>query len=158
MAHATSTQRAQHTLRLAGSLSARRWGALVRAGAWIAWTRAALAMRPWRSVSAAFDREPVRPGAPDWDRAKDTLWAVDAVARRVLPKRPCLTQALVARKLLRRHGVETTLQLGAARDGKAGFKAHAWLERNGEVVIGRTRTDTYVPFEPAARAPHSART
>lgn len=149
MAHMSPVQR---TLRLAGSLTAGRWVALARAAGWIAWTRAALAVRPWRTVSATFDREPVRPGPPDWPQARDTLWAVDAVARRVLPKRPCLTQALVARKLLRRHGVDTTLRLGAARDETIGFRAHAWLERDGDVVIGRTRPGEYIPFKPAARS------
>ena len=47
----------------------------------------------------------------------------------------CLTNALVAEALLARYGYPATLRIGASRqDG--GFAAHAWVERNGEVVIG----------------------
>ena len=69
-------------------------------------------------------------------RARAAVWAVDAVARRVLPRRPCLTQALVGRRALRRFGVETALQIGAVRDEGGAFSAHAWLEHGGRVVLG----------------------
>ncbi len=142
------------SLRLAARLSPGRWIALGQALAWVSATRAALAVLPWRRISAAFERSPTRPGPPDWDRAKQTVWAVDAVARRVLPARPCLTQALVARHLLRRQGVDTELQIGAARSTKGEIQAHAWLEHNGQIVIGRIRSDVpYTPFRPAAAPP-----
>ena len=146
----------RRTLSLAASLPAQRWAALAEAAAWIAWTRALLTLRPWREVSARFEREPLRPGPPDWTRANLTLWAVHAVARRVLPEKPCLTQALAARTLLRRLGVDTQLRLGAARDGERGFRAHAWLEHDGDVVMGRMHAGHYVPFVPAHPSPRAA--
>lgn len=139
----------RHSVQTAAALSPRRWAALAEAAAWIGWTRAAMSLRPWRRVADRFEREPVRPGPPDWARANLVLWAVSAVARRVLPEKPCLTQALVARTLLRRAGVDTELRIGAARDAEAGFRAHAWLEHDGDIVMGRTRADEYVPFAPA---------
>ena len=139
-------------LRLATTLSPGRWFALAEALVWVAATRAALAVVPWRHVSAAFERTPVRPGPPDWARARRAVWAVDAVARRVLPARPCLTQALVARRMLRRCGVETALQLGAARGPEGDFRAHAWLEHDGRTVIGQVHSDVpYTPFRSPAR-------
>jgi hypothetical protein len=63
------------------------------------------------------------------------LWAVAAVNRRLFPDRPCLTQALAARYLLSRGGVPSVLQIGVTRDGSE-LQAHAWLEREGGVIIG----------------------
>ncbi|WP_424518876.1 lasso peptide biosynthesis B2 protein [Rubrivirga sp.] len=142
----------QSSFRTATALTGPRWVALARAAAWIFWTRAVLTLRPWNRVAPAFERDPVRSGPPNWSQAKIDLWAVEAVARRVLPEKPCLTQALVARKLLRRHGVDTTLRLGAARTGQRGFRAHAWLEHNGTTVIGRTQGDSYIPFAPLSQS------
>ena len=139
-------------LRLAATLPVGRWVALGEALVWVPATRAALAVVPWRRLSAAFERTPTRPGPPDLARAKHAIWAVDAVARRVLPARPCLTQALVARRMLRRYGVDTDLQIGAARGPEGDFRAHAWLERDGRTLIGRIRSDVpYIPFRTAGR-------
>jgi len=63
------------------------------------------------------------------------LWAVAAVNRRLFPERPCLTQALAARYLLSRGGVSSVLRIGVAREGDD-LQAHAWLEREGVVIIG----------------------
>jgi len=91
----------------------------------------------------------------DEEAERRLLWAVEAATRRVLPRRPCLTQALVARLLLARRGAQpTTLHLGVARrlDGTLG--AHAWLERNGAVLIGGdASTATYSVLRPD---PHPA--
>jgi hypothetical protein len=63
-------------------------------------------------------------------------WAAHAVGRRFLPERPCLTQALVLQYLLLRHGDEATeLHIGVTKE-KEGLQAHAWIERNGTVLIG----------------------
>ena len=148
-------QRVGHAVRTVRSLSGAQWGALARAAAWVPLTRVALLAVPWRRLSAAFEAAPVRhSGAPDWERARAAVWAVEAVSRRALRDRPCLTQALVARHLLRRRGVETTLEIGAVRDGEGDVVAHAWLERNGRVVLGGEGSPSaYVRFRPAARRP-----
>jgi hypothetical protein len=63
--------------------------------------------------------------------------AVEAVSRRI-PQATCLTQALSAQLLLRHLGYDSSLCLGVARDHRGEFRAHAWLEREGSVVIGGT--------------------
>lgn len=63
------------------------------------------------------------------------LTVVAVVSRSLLGDKPCLTQALVAQCLLRRTGYDTTLRIGVSKDEHA-FRAHAWLEREGRVVIG----------------------
>ena len=61
------------------------------------------------------------------------LWAIAVTARHL--GFPCLAQALAARVLLERCGLDCRLRLGVDRaDGR--FEAHAWLERGGRVVVG----------------------
>lgn len=65
-------------------------------------------------------------------------WAANAVGHRLLPKRPCLTQALVLQYILLRGGDELAqLHIGVAKEDEE-LQAHAWVERNGKVLIGGT--------------------
>jgi hypothetical protein len=86
------------------------------------------------------------------------LRAVESVTRRLLPRRPCLTQALTARLLLARRGARpTTLQIGVARGTDEALGAHAWLERNGAVLIGGTAApQSYTPLTDSSRFPERA--
>ena len=61
-------------------------------------------------------------------------WAVTAASRRV-PAATCLTQALALHLLCRRRGWPTQLQIGVARSDGA-FRAHAWVEHDGKILIG----------------------
>jgi hypothetical protein len=64
-------------------------------------------------------------------------WAI-TVAARYVPANTCLTRALAASRLLARRGVGSRLQIGVARiDGE--FQAHAWVECNGDVIVGKTK-------------------
>lgn len=70
---------------------------------------------------------------------KRVTWAANAVGFRILPKRPCLTQALVAQFLLRLRGdTTTTMHIGVAKGDEGELLAHAWLEHAGRVIIGGT--------------------
>lgn len=48
----------------------------------------------------------------------------------------CLSNALVAQAMLQRHGYDATLRLGVKRDANGAFCAHAWVERDGRIVVG----------------------
>ena len=48
----------------------------------------------------------------------------------------CLTVALVAQALLKRHGYESRFCIGVRRSEDRAFAAHAWLEREGQVIVG----------------------
>ena len=63
------------------------------------------------------------------------VWAV-TVASRYVPAATCLTQALVTTVMLTRNGHEATVRIGVARTDDGQFKAHAWVESNGCIVIG----------------------
>jgi hypothetical protein len=131
---------------------------LARAGAFVAGVRVALWVLPYRVVRRWMERPPaVSHGATASNEyGRRVIWAVGAVARRLLPERPCLTQALVAQRLLRRGGIESEMHIGVTRGPSGGLLAHAWLEREGRVLIGgQDGFDRYVPLR-AVGAPTSA--
>jgi hypothetical protein len=64
-------------------------------------------------------------------------WAVRASSRYV-PSATCLTQAFATLLLLDRLGQSADLRIGVARGEEGEFKAHAWVEADGSVVIGGT--------------------
>ena len=69
---------------------------------------------------------------------KRAAWAANAVGHRLLPKRPCLTQALVLQYILLRRGDELAqLHIGVAKEDEE-LQAHAWVQRTDKVLIGGT--------------------
>jgi hypothetical protein len=70
---------------------------------------------------------------------------VEVAARRV-PRATCLVRALAAQALLARHGHPSQLRLGVARGADRAFEAHAWLERDGQILIGGGPEGRYVPL------------
>jgi len=75
------------------------------------------------------------------------IWAV-TVACRYVPLATCLTQALVTKVLLGRHGHHATVRIGVARSDGGELQAHAWVESNGRVVIGGSEASLkhYIPL------------
>lgn len=67
-------------------------------------------------------------------------------ASRVVPNATCLTQAISLHYLLARSGREGRIHIGVRRDTAGVFKAHAWVELDGVVVIGGGDIDGYVPL------------
>lgn len=63
------------------------------------------------------------------------VWAV-TVASHCVSDATCLTQALATQVLLGRRGQHTSLRIGVARSATGQFQAHAWVEKDGGVVIG----------------------
>jgi hypothetical protein len=91
---------------------------------------------------------------PRWARSTPqyrlrAAWAAHAVGRRLLPERPCLTQALVLQYLLLRRRDDTAeLHIGVTKSQDEDFQAHAWVERDGQVLIGGTNAPKkYKRFE-----------
>lgn len=127
---------------------ARSWAdkvLLVRAFGLVSGVRLGLWALPFRTVQRLVDH-PVVPSdalteggaAPlraEHAYQRRVVGAVEAVGRRLLGDRPCLVQALVAQRLMRQGGYDSVLRIGVAKDGRE-LLAHAWLEREGRVVIG----------------------
>lgn len=76
----------------------------------------------------------------------DTAWAVRTAAH-VLPLAlTCLPQALTVKYLLRRDP-DMPLHIGVERSDPGGFRAHAWVEKEGRIIIGNwPDEETYQPI------------
>jgi hypothetical protein len=145
-----------------------RW-LLARAFVLVASIRVALRLFPFRILRpvlarATFGAAPRRRSRP---RAVERVpWAV-ALAAAYVPGSTCLVQALAAQILLVRYGEASKLQIGVAREQRAGVRAHAWVEHGGKVVIGNSplgdwALDDFLPLfgleEPKSRTRSSVTT
>jgi hypothetical protein len=121
------------------ALRPRDWIALVKALVTLLGVQAGLRMtsiarlKSWASLLGS--------GAEPLERV---VWSVRAVARR-LPGCTCLVSAIGLQRLLAQQGHASELHIGVARLGER-FAAHAWVTRNGELLIGETDGETYVPL------------
>ena len=103
-------------------------------------TRLGLVLLPYRVVRGWFDRwgsHVVREGSPEYEKL--LTWAGSGLGRYMLGDKPCLTQALVVQGLLRRAGRDVEMKIGVARSKNGPIQAHAWLEREGRVILGGRR-------------------
>ncbi len=82
-----------------------------------------------------------QPSRPDPDRI---AWAVATASSAVPGGGNCLVRALATEVMLGRAGYPCELRIGVAKPTAGGFKAHAWLESDGKVVIGRFELGEYV--------------
>jgi hypothetical protein len=132
-----SPARTIKSLRSLAALPAQDRRLFVSALGLVAATRLGLTILPSRVIIRAVARmSRARPGArtKGLDPRRIT-WTVERVAVRI-PGATCLTQALAAHMLLWRHGHRSQLCLGVARTEQGDFRAHAWLESQGRIVIG----------------------
>lgn len=68
--------------------------------------------------------------------AEDIGWAVTRAARYVPFRAVCLPQAMAARVMLERRGVQSVMHFGAAKGTNKPLDAHAWLDAAGVEVTG----------------------
>ena|SRR5687768_6598334 len=107
--------------------------------------RAALGRVPFETLGAAVARlgrrrrriEPIRgaAGARRIERIERVVRGVNRASRRVRGA-TCLTRALAVQALLGFTGVSSLVRYGVGRDANGGFRAHAWVECDGRVIIG----------------------
>jgi Transglutaminase-like superfamily len=74
------------------------------------------------------------------------LWAVETAGRRVPFASTCLTRALAVQVLLARSGDQSDLRIGVTRDSNGKFLAHAWLEKQGDILIGGDCSNDFTPM------------
>lgn len=111
---------------------------LVLALVLVAHVRVALCILPSRlSLRLVRRLADVDSGEPRAQRpaAERVAWAVSA-ASRVVPRATCLTQAISGQLLLRYYGYAAKICLGVTRTEPGSFLAHAWLERDGRILLG----------------------
>ncbi len=64
-------------------------------------------------------------------------WAVTVAGRYTPGGAMCLVKALTTQLLLSRYGYVHRLHIGVAKSATQVFRAHAWVECQGRVVIGK---------------------
>ncbi|HMK34282.1 MAG TPA: lasso peptide biosynthesis B2 protein [Desulfomonilaceae bacterium] len=115
--------------------------AMVLMGIWLG-----LRLFSFKAVLEAVDRPsrrmsyPNRCSRPRLDRI---VWAVLAVSWYWPLMMNCLAQALAAKVMLKREGYRTLVRIGVATSESAGLSAHAWLEYNGEVILGGAGSEDF---------------
>ena len=73
-------------------------------------------------------------------------WTIRAVSEYV-PGATCLTQALSGQVLLARRGYPSRLHIGVSKKPRGELEAHAWLECDGQIVLGdHGYLAVYTPF------------
>jgi hypothetical protein len=111
--------------------------------------RVAVTVLPIRMVLRAVNRyaAPRDSGYGTGMRPDDIAWAVNVVGGRMLRHNPCLPQSLAGLLLFRRSGHPASLHIGVVKEAPGALKAHAWLESEGQVVVGATHEHgRYAPF------------
>jgi hypothetical protein len=72
-------------------------------------------------------------------------WAINASGRRLGRSSTCLVRALVAELVLGANDGPVILTIGVKRTPTGTLEAHAWVTRQGRVVMGAT-SDHYIPL------------
>lgn len=120
-------------------LSAAERSLLPRLVLLVAVTRLALWLVPFARVRGLF-RQRALAAVFDPNLARLPIerlaWAVQVASRHV-PAASCLTQSLVLQFLLARCGHASSVQIGIAKDGGRDFRAHAWVDCAGQVLLNR---------------------
>ena len=125
-------------------LELRDWALLAESFFMVATVRTALWLFPFGKVLAAVRRSVGRSAKQEVSReqVKRVTWGV-SVASRFVVAASCLTQALAAKVMLHRRGIGSTLHMGVAKPEPAAFAGHAWLESDGDIVLGNEDLDHY---------------
>jgi hypothetical protein len=103
-------------------------------------TRFGLWLLPFLAVKKALGkllrkRATSQPTASAMPTPQRVAWAV-GVASRWIPVCTCLVQALAAHQLLTRYGWGSTLYIGVAKERGMPPEGHAWVECEGEALVG----------------------
>lgn len=84
--------------------------------------------------------------------------AVKTASRNALWKSVCMQQSLAMYTMLSRRGYGSTLRMGAKINPQGKIEAHAWLESDGEVILGKDGMTGMTPLarfgEMQSRADH----
>jgi Transglutaminase-like superfamily len=120
---------------------------LVQAAFLLALIRLALRVLPFATVRNLLDRlARTRSGLDDHASHDRIIWAVETAGRQFPGIGTCLTQALTTQVILARRGYSSNLRIGVTRDSAGKFIAHAWLEKDGVILIGGAAHHNYTPM------------
>ena len=119
----------------------------LRAAVWLAAFRTALVVLPFRHPWSWVQHRAANPAEVAEDRVAPARigWAV-STAGRYIPGAVCLAQAMAAAVLLSRAGHKSTVSIGIAKSSNVGLEAHAWVECDGEIIVGGEEAGKFTPL------------
>lgn len=124
----------------ARALSALQWRYLCASWLLLPVVDLSLRLLGYRSTVAALERLGFRASqmlvSDSRDLPEQIAQAVSIAARRSIWPTSCLRQALLLWWFLGRRGVSVEVRIGADVGGGRQFAAHAWVERDGGVLLG----------------------
>ncbi len=102
---------------------------LIRLGLWVLpfQTLCRLLAR-WKSQSELTNVDPLA--------VEKIVWGIKLMSS-YTPDASCLTQALTTVALMGRIGQPADLRIGVRKDNEGALKAHAWVESQGKIVMGK---------------------
>jgi hypothetical protein len=65
------------------------------------------------------------------------VWAVNTTSRYMPGQVKCLARALTTKIVMKQQGYTAELRIGVRRSQTGQLEAHAWIEYQGEVIIGQ---------------------
>ena len=129
-------------------LTSTQWILLVKATVILLLTKASLLTLTFPQLKKMYARilHVKKPGTYPEEYVAAAAWAVRAIAYRLPFGLTCLPQALTLKYLLRRDP-NMPLHIGVQTAASQGFQAHAWIEKDGHVIIGDWPEETnYQPI------------
>ncbi len=113
-------------------------------------TRLSLRLLPFKTVYEWFEWGGSNTAPPPDSEAQAQLIcrAINRAAKHTLGKDSCFPQALTGDMLLKRHGYAPVMRIGVLKEGQNNLRAHAWVELNGDIVIGgpASHVERYTPL------------
>jgi hypothetical protein len=108
---------------------------------WLIAVKAGLCLLPFNRLRTWMARSSQPDGTPlDIKDMHTIILAIERISRFLTPLRiNCLPQALVGHGLLRQKGFNVKLRIGVLKNPGDRLAAHAWLEVQGQVVLGNLR-------------------
>ena len=106
----------------------------------------ALKILPFKKIAARIKKESCDNSIPTENQKqnpKNIGRAVIRAANHVPWKALCLHQAIIAKIMLNKRNIPSTLYFGCMRDESRDFKAHAWLKSNDIFITGKAGHQLY---------------
>lgn len=141
------------TLRKLARLSGQQRRVLVYACLLLNGIRLGLWLLPFRSVRNLLDHLSDRWQGSPTSPVVSVSFIVRSlqIGTRYTPGRAkCLARALTTQVLLNRYGYAYQMHIGVAKDAANRLTAHAWIEYEGQVIVGAL--DTLSRFQPLVTA------
>lgn len=106
---------------------------------WLIWFRICLWVLPFKIAKKCLPYENPK-GLPELILDQSVIQNVANLVKvlsHYIPMATCLTQALTTKTILQKLGQESNLRFGVYKNDQMKFGAHAWIEINNRIIIGR---------------------